>query len=94
MLLYIVNNIYVAWSIHDSFPCDQKSTEALNRLKNFIVSNFKKSNMADFKFGEIHIANGWYFHLHKTFWSPREADSSETNPAANDDVILSRSRDF
>ena len=49
MLLHIVNNIYVARFIHDSFHHDRMSIDALNGLKNFIVSNFNKNNLADFR---------------------------------------------
>ena len=53
MLLHIVNNIYVARFIHDSFHYDRMSIDALNGLKNFIVSNFNKNNLADFRISKI-----------------------------------------
>ena len=49
MLLHVDNNICVARFIYDSFHYDRMSIDALNGLKNFIVSNFNKNNLADFR---------------------------------------------
>ena len=93
MQWHVVNNIYVARFIHDRFPYDQRWIGALNGLMDFIVSNFDKSNIVDFKYGNIHIENGWYLHLQKTYdhqnWkagTSKEVDSSETNPSATGHV--------